>query len=609
MLLSPDSTFVRNNLLKQVDELGEKLGDAYEVVKYAFGDKITKADSIDFSGNLTDISLFFDQVNTRYYNRNLGAVILATDGIYNAGSDPLYSVRNVNYPVFTINLGDTNLHIDLVVKKINYNRVAYKGNRFPVEILVQAIKARGKESLVKVEHNGKDVFSQPITFLSDNQVITVPVMIQAEESGQQRYRISVSSIEGESNLSNNIRDIFIDIRESKQKIAIIANAPHPDLSAIEGAIGNSNNFETKLFFADNFTEKITDYSLYILHQLPSSSSAMTTLTSELSRLNIPVLYILGNQSDILRFNSLNTGLLLSDYKGLVNEALPVFNADFPLFITSPELKNLLHEVPPLQTPFAQYKLNNSAYVFAKQSIETSVTQMPLIFFSQTPDRRVGVIAGEGLWRWRLTDFLQNNSHIAFDELVGKMVQYLSVQTEKSRFKVSWRNYYAENESIEFGATLFNDSYELINDKPISMSITGEDQKRFEFEFSVSGESYQLSAGYFSPGIYSFEAKVETGSEVLLQKGSFTITALNLEDINTIANHRLLNTISSLTGGISVYPQNIDQLADQIKNRSDVKPVTYARKRLTDLINFYPLMILIILLMGTEWFLRKYYGSY
>lgn len=609
MLLSPDSTFVRDSLLVEIQKLSESLGDAYEVVSYAFGEKLISADSLDFSDNLTHISSFFDEITTRFYNRNLGAVILATDGIYNTGSDPVYSVRNVNYPVYTINLGDTNLHRDLAIRKINYNRVAYKGNRFPVEILVHALEARGGTSQFTVEHNGKSVFSQQLNFMSDNQVIAVPVMVEAAETGQQRYRVTIGAIEDESNLSNNSRDIFVNVRENKQRIAIIANAPHPDLAVIERSIGNSNNFETKLFYADNFTEKISDYSLYILHQLPSASNAISSLTSELARLNIPVLYILGNQSDLLRFNSLNTGLQLTDYNGSINEALPAFNPLFPLFITSPELNSLLQEVPPLQSPFASYKLNNSAYIYAYQSIGTSTTRMPLIFFSQTPDRRTGVVAGEGLWKWRLTDFARNNSHIAFDELIGKIVQYLSVETEKSRFRVSSRNYYAENENIEFGATLFNESYELINDKPVSMSITGEDKKRYEFEFSAAGEAYQLNVGNFVPGIYVFDARVETGSEVLSQTGSFTVTALDLEDLNTIANHRMLNSVSSLTGGSSVYPGSIARLAELIKARSDVKPVTFARKRFTDLINFYPLMILIIVMMGVEWFLRKYNGSY
>ncbi|HPG33490.1 MAG: hypothetical protein H6541_05565 [Lentimicrobiaceae bacterium] len=609
VLLGPDSTLVSDSLLIRFNQLAENLGGDFELVKYRFGQKTMEADTIDFKDKQSDISSFFNQVNSRFYNRNLGAVIIATDGIYNAGTDPLYQLKSVSYPVFTVNLGDTTMYRDLLLKKMNYNRIAYKGNRFPVEILVQSIEAAGEAAALKIEHNGAEVFHQELSFSSDNQVVTVPVMLQADETGQQRYRVSIEPLTDETNLSNNSRDIFINVKENKQKIAIIANSPHPDLSAIEQAIGNSNNFETELFYSDNFTGKVSDYSLFILHQLPSATNTLTGLMIEISKQKKPVLFIMGNQSDVLRLNTLKTGLLLTDYKSSVNEALPVLNEAFPLFTTSSGLKKLLSEVPPLQSPFARYQLNNSAYVYSYQSIGNLTTQMPLIFFNQSTDRRTGLIAGEGIWKWRLTDYALNNSHAAFDELIGKMVQYLSVETEKSRFKVSWRNYYAENESIEFGATLFNESDELINDKPVSIIITGEDKKNYEFDFTATGEAYTLNAGNFPPGIYSFTAKVESGSGVLTQSGSYTITALNLEDMNTIANHRLLNSMASVSGGKSVYPDEIGQLAALLKGRADVKPVTYVRKRLTDLINFYPLLALVILLMATEWFIRKYNGSY
>ena len=95
----------------------------------------------------------------------------------------------------------------------------------------------------------------------------------------------------------------------------------------------------------------------------------------------------------------------------------------------------------------------------------------------------------------------------------------------------------------------------------------------------------------------------------MQQGSFVITALNLEDINTVANHKLLNTMAELTGGSGFDPGRISDIANIIKSRKDIKPVTYVRKRYTDLISFLPLLLLIIGLLGTEWFLRKYYGSY
>ncbi|MFH1119784.1 MAG: hypothetical protein V1775_08160 [Bacteroidota bacterium] len=609
MLLCPDSNFVRNELQKRINELGAQLGSEYNLIKFTFGEKARPGDSIDFSGKLTDIADFFNGINNRFYNRNLGAVVMASDGIYNAGSDPSYLVRDVSYPVFTINIGDTNQHRDLMVKRVNFNRLAYKGNRFPIEILIQAYESAGESSRLKVMQKGTEIFSQDLRFISDKQMITIPITALATETGKLRFHISIDPIGGETNESNNTREIIIEVKDGRQKVAIIGNSPHPDLAAIERAIGNSNNFETDLFFAEDFTGNPSDYSLFILHQLPSVSNQVSKLLNDLKSLNIPALYILGNQSDINTFNSLNNGLSLSGFNNTFNESLPLFNNNFPLFISSESLKQLIQTVPPLTTPFAKYKPGNAVYVYANQSVGTSATTMPLIFFNQNPDRRIGVIAGEGLWRWRLTDFSKNSNFVAFDELIGKIVQYLAVKTEKSRFRVSARDYYAENENIEFGAILFNESFELVNDKLVTMVIAGEDGKKYEFEFTSSGESYLLDAGNFAPGIYTYEASVETGTGTLKQPGSFVINALNLEDINTVANHRLLNSLAKLTGGEGITPDKISGLAELIKSRKDVKPVTYVRKRYTDLISFIPLLFIIISLLSLEWFLRKFNGSY
>lgn len=609
MLGNPDSTFVKNELHKRIEKLSAELGNGFEVIKYTFGDEVKPGDTLGYTGNLTDISAFITQVNNRFYNRNLGALIMATDGIYNSGSDPSYLVRDVSYPVYTINIGDTNQYRDLLIKRINFNRIAYKGNRFPIEIIVQGFESAGETSRLKVMQGELEVFSQDLRFISDKQVITVPVMANANETGKLRFRVILEALKGETNLSNNVREIIVEVRESRQKIAIVANAPHPDLAAIERSIGNSNNFETELYFADNFTKNPADYSLFILHQLPSQTNKAAKLTDDLANLKIPVLFILGSQSDIAGFNNQRTGLSLSGFNGIYNESLPVLNNNFPLFINSENLKQLLLEVPPLLSPFAKYSLGNAAYVYAYQGIGTSATAMPLIFFNQNPEQRIGVIAGEGIWRWRLADYSKNNNQVAFDELIGKMVQYLAMKEEKSRFRVSVRDYYAENENIEFSATLFNESYELMNDKPVTITISGEDRKKYQFEFSPLADAYYLNAGNFPPGIYSYEALAETGTGTLKQQGTFIITALNLEDVNTVANHRLLNTMASITGGVGVSPYKIEELAEVIKSRDDMKPVTYARKRYTDLISFYPLLLLILAFMGTEWFMRKYHGSY
>lgn len=611
MILGADSLFVSDRLPGMLTEASEELKDKFDVYNYTFGRQITSGDALkhDYKEEISDISAFLSEVNARFYNRNVGAVVLVTDGIFNAGQDPLYVSRDAGYPVYTVKTGDTTVKRDLIIQKINYNRTAFKGNRFPIEVVVHAREAGRMSSVLKITSGNEEIFSEKLDFTSDNQVKTVSMVTEAEETGIKKYRISLEPIEDEVNTANNVREIFIEIKEGKQRVAIVGNAPHPDLAALERAISSGNHFEADLFYLDNFKINPSDYNLLVLHQIPSLTGTSGELNTLLNDHRIPVLFILGSQSDLISFNKLKTGLSLLDQGKTGNESLPLLNNEFTLFVIPERISALLQTVSPLISPFARYQYPGQVQVLAYQGIGSLKSDMPLILFNQVADTRYGIIAGEGIWKWRIHDYALNSRHSAFDELMGKIMQYLAADTDRNRLKLTWRNSYAENESIEFNAILLNESGEIITDPEIELVITGEDNSSYDFSFSVLNDGYYLNAGNLPPGIYSFSAVAKTGTGDLKREGSFTVTALNLEDINTVANHRLLNALATRTGGEALMPEETGKLAALLIGRDDAKPVIYSKKHFTDLVSYGPLLGLILLLLTLEWFLRRYHGSY
>lgn len=608
--MNADSGFYRSEFTRKIESLQKDLGDDYNVHTIIFGDAIKMDVNPDFRDQMTDISSLFKEVNTRYYNRNIGAVILASDGIYNSGADPLYNVRNSKYPVYTINLGDTTSRKDIRIQNISYNRAAFKGNRFPVEITIQAMDIVGEKSKVTITEDNTILFSQEFNVSSSNQIITIPAFIEAKEIGLKHLQIAVGELEGELNKSNNSRDIYIEIKESKLKVALITDSPHPDVAALQRVFENSNNFEVELFKAEEFgSRKPESYSLIILNQLPSLKNAYTLQLNNITKSGTPVLFIVGSQSNIQLVNALNLGVVLTNFKGSFNESLPALNSTFPLFLYSEAQKKFIEMVTPLISPFASYNIANSVHVFAHQQIGNTKTDMPLILFNETMGKRIGIIEGEGIWKWRMFDFIQNRTHSNFDDLMQKMFQYLTAQSDKSKFRVDWKNFYAENENIEFGALLFNDSYEPITEPEITLEIVNEENKKFDYLFSSENQRYNLKLGSFQPGMYTFIAKVNMAGQEMIRRGSFVVTSIKLEDINLVADHKMLNSIAIESGGKSYNPSDFVAIAKQLKARKDVKPMVYSRKHFLELIDFYPIMILLILVLGAEWFLRKYLGGY
>ena len=98
-----------------------------------------------------------------------------------------------------------------------------------------------------------------------------------------------------------------------------------------------------------------------------------------------------------------------------------------------------------------------------QKIGSVSTGDPLILFNNSLNRKTGVILGDGIWRWKLADFEKDRDHLVFNEIVNKMIQFLSVRTDKSAFRISAKDEYRDNESLEIEAELYNESFDPVND--------------------------------------------------------------------------------------------------------------------------------------------------
>jgi hypothetical protein len=604
-----DSLFYRNTFISDLNKLAGQLAGKYDVKRFGFGGKVTNDFSNQYNGKQTDMSALFSEIGNRFTNRNVAAVVLAGDGIYNTGLDPVYSTANTSYPVYTIALGDTNVQRDILLAHLQYNSVTYLGDDFPLEMVVNAFKCKGLNTTLNVTHGNEKLFTKAININSENFSQPFSIRLNATQSGSQHYRISLTSVENEISRENNSADIFIDVLDARQKVLIVASSPHPDISALRQAISTNRNYEVTDVLLDKLTGSIAGYNLIILHQVPSNNDAAYKLLQEIKTAGIPVFYILGSQSSLPLFNGLKAGVSLIGGNGSANEATPVLAPGFALFTLSDDMRRAIPEFPPLWSPFGQYRIATSATPILNQRIGSVSTGIPLFLFNQGAEGKGAVLAGEGIWRWRINDFYHHGNHLIFDEMLNKIVQYLSVKLDKSLFRIIIKNHFSENEAVEANAELYNDSYELVNDADVTLDITDENGKKFPYTFGRTSNAYHLSMGNFTPGVYKYTANVVFGGKTFNRKGEFVVSAINVESAVTVANHHLLFNLASRHGGKMLYPKNMQTIIDLLDKRDDIKTISYFERRYTDLVNLFWVFLLIIALLGAEWLLRKRAGGY
>ncbi len=611
VVLNKDSLFYKNDYPDKLNQLVTALSEKYEVKTISFGEQLSDQFTYSFDERQTDMSQLFDDLYAKFYGRNLGAIIIASDGVYNKGQNPLYSSSNIkNASIYTIALGDTNQKKDVAIGNVAHNKIAYLGNDFPIEVVVNSSFYKDKKAIVSVVKDGKTITSQEISFSSDNDVLTIPFKIEATKSGKHKYEVLVSEMEDEFTLVNNKAEVFIDILDNKQQILIVYAAPHPDIGAMKLSIEKNINYKVDVLSIEDYKGKIDDYNLVILHQIPSVNGGETKLLKDIENSKQAVLFVLGAQNQFSTFNQMKTGLSIVAPKG-ITDAKPVLNSTFKSFTTSESQTNLFPQLPPMQIPFAgDYKLATGAQVYLYQKIGNTQTQFPLVAFNDRDGQKIGFILGEGIWRWKFQDFIKNDNNQAFDELISKMMQYLSVKEDKNKFRVNCAGEFLENENVIIQAELYNDIFELVNDVEVTLDITNEDGLDFpQKAFSKAGSAYRLDAGSFVPGNYSYVAKTVYDGQKYEVKGDFVVKELKIEFLNTVSDFSLLFNLSEKSGGKMYYKDDFQNIVNDIENNNNVASISYVNKELTDVIKWKWILFLILTLLSIEWFLRKRNGAY
>ena len=598
-------------LHKGLRSLTEQLGEGYDVKTYSFGERVRDGFDFKYTDKVSNIDDALTQIYDTYTNQNLGAVILTTDGIYNQGANPLYTAQKLAVPIYTIAVGDTVPKRDAVVKRVYNNQIAYLNDQFTIQVDVAAKNCAGSSTTLSVSKAGAGTLKSQAIGIDNNDFFkTVDFTINADAVGVQRYKIVLSQVNGEHTIANNVKEVVIEVIDARQKVLLLANAPHPDLAAIKQAVTNNKNYEIEIQYISDFKGDAAKYDLVIFHALPGSNGDAKSALSQVAAAKKPQWFILGNQSNLGAFSLAQSVLRVSGSVTSTNEVQPVAAPNFQQFNPNTNFLAQLNKMPPMIAPFGEYTPDPTAHVLFQQKIGTVTAKYPLWLFGEKTGVKTAVLCAEGIWKWRITDFLLNKNFANVDEIITQTVQYLTVKDDKRKFRAfTNKTVYDENENIVIDAELYNDAYQRINEPDAKVIVSDSKGKDYAFTFSRISNYYSINAGLLPVGDYTYKANTSYNNGSLAASGQFSIQPIQLEIFETTADHRLLRTMSAQNGAATLPPTAIQKLVEMIKAKSTVKPLLYTTLRTRSLIELKWLCFLILGLLFGEWFLRKYHGGY
>jgi hypothetical protein len=450
------------------------------------------------------------------------------------------------------------------------------------------------------------------TFGIDNNEwsASAEVLLKAEKTGINRFTVQVTQVNGELTLQNNQATVYVNVIDGRQKVLLLYDAPHPDVRWIRDVMEANQNFETKVSRWSDWQGSFTPFDLIILHGLPSVKDR--TRAQELIRQSKDaraLWLITTTNSDLPAVNDIQDIVKLEVSNKTPNEVLPRYRSDFSRFSVTKEAVQWLDQVPPLVTPYGNHTLGSDAEVVWFQNIGKVATNQPLLITGGT-DKKRAVLLGEGLWRWAMQELLRTEKSIYTAEWVERLVQYVAVKSDQRPFRIrSAKDVYDEGESVSVDAALFNESFQLINEPDISLKIRSDEGEVMDYVMDKTSNAYSIRLGALKPGSYQATAKVILGGKQLETSTRFSVRGLMLESMKTTADHAMLHSLSISSGGKMLTHREMSLLPQMLQDDDRIRPILneqFSTKALLDL-KWYFFMILFFL--TTEWFLRRFLGSY
>ena len=146
---------------------------------------------------------------------------------------------------------------------------------------------------------------------------------------------------------------------------------------------------------------------------------------------------------------------------------------------------------------------------------------------EADNQKHAFLNGEGIWRWRAQCYLDTESFENFDNIIGKLVQYLSSNKKRNRLNLDYKSFYNQNENIVVSAQYFNKNYEFDVDANLEITYRNKETNVSRtLPFLLKDASYVVDLSSIAPGDYVFTVK--SNDEPISASGVFKILAYNVE---------------------------------------------------------------------------------
>ncbi|HIQ21982.1 MAG TPA: hypothetical protein EYH34_12230 [Planctomycetes bacterium] len=652
----------RYELLRQtLQRAAERLDDLaarLEVKAYAFASKAQPVEVEDGrvqlpespEGDQTAIGAVLDDVLAEQLGKRVVGIVLLSDGAQRAypprdllPQTVASRLKQLGYPVFTIRFGKSRgigQAQDVAVTSLVADQRVFVKTQLTVTGEVRAFGYVNRPLNVRLLAEtapGKlqTVDQRELTVTSDGQRVPVEFTYVPQTPGEVKIVLEVEPRPGELVSTNNRRSTFVRVLGGGIRVLYLEGELRREIAAIRNALGQSPEIDVDYVRIDHrrpetrpadLGEKLKpgQYDVYILGDLDASvfrPGELQDLADAVAAgaglimiggfhsfgpggyAQTPLDPVLPVQMDRLERQPLD-GEVAPDLHLPACKIVPtqagLIEFTLRLAPTVPENQALWARLPPLEGANRFRGCKDRALVLA-----TDGQGHPLLARQAYGRGRVLAFAGDSTWRWPLKGF--DLAHMRFWRQV---VLWLARKDESLEGNV-WiklaRRQFEPGNRVEFPLGAQTASGEPVQGASFQVEVVLPD--RSVVPVSPIYSERQAVASFHQtrqPGDYLIRVTGTKDGELLgSTQARFLVLDQDLELDNPSADAALMESLASITGGQSLAPEELPELLQSLAEKTDELEVRTETKQ--SLWDKWSTFLLLVGLLGLEWYLRKRWG--
>lgn len=288
--------------------------------------------------------------------------------------------------------------------------------------------------------------------------------------------------------------------------------------------------------------------------------------------------------------------------------------------------SLWRNMPALPRSFSGFRLKGGATALMENGRGT-----PILILQRTGLGKSLIIAAEGFWNWDfgVTTYRDTRYHTIYPRFWAQVIRWMATNIDdKNVYLTTDASTYAIGDTVKVAAYLYSETYQPQAGATVQIEVVPPDGVPFQLQMAVSGRfpsetSVSRAESREPRAINADMSNLYTAQFALLQKGQYRIRAtgrsgnlkLGEDQIDVYAhpqlaelenpqlNEDLLKRLAEQTRGAYFTMADAESVPENIANVQNPIFVDAERELWA-----HPLILITVVgLLGTEWFLRKRIG--